>query len=153
GLLDRLVGIFGRTHVYVELQRHFRRDEEHDAGVLATLASAFRVPTIVTNGVRFATPAARPLFDVLTCIHHHTTLAEAGRRLAPNAERYLKAPAEMAELFADQPAAVARTRELADRLQYSMKDLGYRVPDYPVPPGGTQTAFLRPIRSRGARAR
>src|SRR5262245_14350799 len=104
GLLDRLVGIFGRANVYVELQRHFRRDEERDAGVLATLASAFRVPTIVTNGVRFATPASRQLFDVLTCIHHHTTLAEAGRRLAPNAERYLKPPAEMADLFRDQPA-------------------------------------------------
>ena len=49
------------------------------------------MPTIVTNGVRFATPAARPLFDVLTCIHHHTDLTQAGRRLAPNAERYLKA--------------------------------------------------------------
>ena len=44
----------------------------------------------------------RPLFDVLTCIHHHTDLAQAGRRLAPNAERYLKSPDEMAALFADR---------------------------------------------------
>src|SRR5262249_5199530 len=82
GLLDRLVGIFGRGSVYVELQRHLRRDEEADTAALVALAAAFRVPTIATNGVRFAAPAARPLFDVLTCIHHHTTLAAAGRRLA-----------------------------------------------------------------------
>src|SRR6185369_9513454 len=68
GLLDRLVGIFGRDRVYVELQRHFRRDEERDNAALISLADAFHVPTLATNGVRFNTPAARPLFDVLTCI-------------------------------------------------------------------------------------
>jgi error-prone DNA polymerase len=153
GLLDRLVGVFGRGGVYVELQRHLRRDEERDNAALVSLASAFRVPTIAANGVRFAAPAERPLFDVLTCIHHRTDLATAGRRLAPNAERYLKAPADMAALFRDQPAAVARTCELADRLQYTMADLGYRFPDYPVPPGDTQSSFLRKITDVGARDR
>ncbi len=153
GLLDRLVGVFGRDRVYVELQRHFRRDEERDNEALVSLAAAFRVATIATNGVRFATPAERPLFDVLTCIHHHTDLAAGGRRLAPNAERYLKPPAEMAALFRDRLDAVARTRELADRLQYTMADLGYRFPDYPVPPGDTQISFLRGITDVGARDR
>ena len=153
GLLDRLVGIFGREGVFVELQRHFRRDEAHDNAALVSLASAFRVPTLATNGVRFDAPAARPLFDVLTCIHHHTDLAAAGRRLAPNAERYLKSPADMAALFRDHPDAVARTGELADRLQYTMADLGYRFPHYPVPPGETQASFLRHIADAGARDR
>jgi error-prone DNA polymerase len=153
GLLDRVVGIFGRSHVFVELQRHLRRDEEQDNEALAAMAEAFRVPTLATNGVRFAAPAARPLYDVLTCIHHHTTLMQAGRRLAPNAERYLKPPDEMAALFGDHAGAVARTRELADRLQYTMADLGYRFPDYPVPPGETQMSFLRKITDVGARER
>jgi error-prone DNA polymerase len=153
GLLDRLVGLFGRNGVYVELQRHFRRDEARDNEGLVSLAAAFRVPTLATNGARFDTPAARPLFDVLTCIHHHTDLASAGRRLAPNAERYLKAPAEMAALFRDHEAAVARTGELADRLQFTMADLGYRFPDYPVPPGETQSSFLRHLADAGARDR
>jgi len=153
GLLDRLVGIFGRGSVYVELQRHLRRDEARDNAALVSLADAFRVPTLATNGVRFDTPAARPLFDVLTCIHHHTDLAAAGRRLAPNAERFLKPPADMTALFADHPGAIARTRELADRLQYTMADLGYRFPDYPVPPGETQASFLRHIADAGARDR
>src|SRR4029453_10091437 len=148
GRLDRLVGICGRDRVYVELQRHLRRDEAHDHASLVALAAAFRVPTIATNGVRFATPAERPLFDVLTCIHHHTTLAEAGRRLVPNAERYLKPPADMAAMFRDEPGAVARTGDLADRLRYSMADLGYRFPDYPVPAGEKQTRLVR--RSAGA---
>jgi error-prone DNA polymerase len=153
GLLDRVTGIFGRDHVYVELQRHLRREEEADVQALAALAAAFSVPLLATGGVRFATPADRPLFDVLTCIHHHTDLAVAGRRLAPNAERYLKPPSDMAALFGDYPDAVAATGELADRLQYTMADLGYRFPDYPVPPGETQASFLRKITDVGARER
>ena len=153
GLLDRLTGLFGRDHVYVEIQRHFRRDEEVDNQALASLADAYHVPIVATGGVRFATPAQRPLFDVLTCIHHGTDLMRAGRRLAPNAERYLKAPAEMAALFADRPDAVAHTRDLADRLQYTMADLGYRFPTYPVPNGETEASFLRQIADLGARDR
>ena len=153
GLIDRLIGIFGRDQVFVELQRHYRRDEERDNEALVSLAGAFRVPTIVTNGVRFATAAERPLFDVLTCIHHHTTVADAGRRLAPNAERYLKPREEMRTLFSDHPDAIARTCELAGRLRYTMADLGYRFPDYPVPSGETQMSFLRKMTEVGARER
>jgi error-prone DNA polymerase len=153
GLVDRLVGLFGRQQVYVELQRHFRRDEETDNRTLLDLASAFRVPIVATNGVRFAKPSARPLFDVLTCIHHRTDLVHLGRRLAPNAERFLKPPADMARLFDDVPEAVAQARELADRLQYTMANLGYQFPDYPVPSGETQRSFLRKIADVGARER
>jgi error-prone DNA polymerase len=153
GLLDRVIGLFGRDHVSVEVQRHFRRDEEAGNQSLMTMASAFRVPVVATGGVRFATPAERPLFDVFTCLRHHTTLSAAGRRLAPNAERYLRPPEEMAALFADYPTAIVGTRELADRLQYTMADLGYRFPDYPVPPGETQASFLRRLTEVGARDR
>ena len=153
GLLDRLVGIFGRANVYVEMQRHLQRDETWDNEMLVSLAEAFRVPIVATNGVRFASQAERPLHDVLTCIREHTTLASAGRRLVANAERYLKSPAQMARLFDDLPRAVAATRELADRLEFTMQDLGYRFPSYPVPPGDTEASFLRKIADIGARDR
>src|SRR6185369_664863 len=74
-------------------------------------------------------------------------------RLVPNAERYLKPPADMAAIFHDEPGAVARTGDLADRLQYTMADLGYRFPDYPVPAGETQATFLRRMVDIGARDR
>ena len=153
GLVERLAGIFGAANAYVELQRHLMRDEESDNHALQDLASAFHLPVVATNGVRFAQPADRPLYDVLTCIRHKTTLERAGRRLAWNAERYLKAPDAMARLFSDIPAAIAGTRELADRLEYTMADLGYRFPEYPVPAGETASSFLRKIAQAGARER
>src|SRR4029079_18773116 len=120
---------------YLELQRHLLRDEESDNHALRDLAGAFHVPILATNGVRFAEPADRPLYDVLTCIRHKTTLAQAGRRLSCNAERYLKSPAQMGKLFADIPEALAAAGTLADRLDYSMAGLCYRFPGYPVPRG------------------
>ena len=153
GLVDRLVGTFGRSNVCVELQRHLLRDEEADNHTLRDLASAFHLPVIATNGVRFADVPDRPLYDVLTCIRHKTTLEHAGRRLSWNAERYLKPADAMARLFTDVPEAIAGTRALADRLEYTMADLGYRFPDYPVPPGESMASFLRKIAQAGARER
>ena len=153
GLIDPLVGVFGRSNVYVEIQRHLLRDEEADNRLLIDVAGTFHVPIVATNGVRFADPAERPLFDVLTCIHHKTTLAQAGKKLARNAERYLKSPEEMARLFRDLPEALASTEALGDRLDYTMADLGYRFPDYPVPPGETHSSFLRKLTDLGARER
>jgi error-prone DNA polymerase len=153
GLLDRLVGLFGRSSVCVELQRHLLRDEESDLVALTGLARAFRVPVVATNGVRFAATGDRPLFDVLTCVRHKTTLDAAGRRLSRNAERYLKSPEVMAQLFADRPEALAGSRALAERLEYTMADLGYRFPAYPVPAGETEMSFLRHITDAGARDR
>jgi error-prone DNA polymerase len=153
GLIDPLVGVFGRGSVYVEIQRHLLRDEEADNRMLADIAGTFHVPIVATNGVRFADPAERPLCDVLTCIHHKTTLAQAGKTLARNAERYLKPPEEMARLFRDLPEALASTEALGERLDYTMADLGYRFPDYPVPPGETHISFLRKLADLGARER
>jgi error-prone DNA polymerase len=153
GLVDRLVGVFGASQVYVELQRHLLREQESDNQVLRDLASAFHLPVVATNGVRCAGPADRPLFDVLTCIRHKTTLERAGRRLSCNAERYLKSPDAMARLFSDLPEALAASAELADRIGYTMADLGYRFPEYPVPRGETMASFLRKIVQAGARER
>ena len=127
GLLDRLVGLFGRSQVYVELQRHLLRDEGIDNQALIALADAYHVPLVATNGVRFAVAEDRPLYDVQTCLRHKTTLDRAGRRLDRNAERYLKSPAAMTRLFRDQPDALAAAGDLADRLGYTMADSGLSV--------------------------
>ena len=70
-------------------------------------------------------------------------LNTAGRLLARNSERHLKSPAEMARLFSDLPEAIANTQILSSRLQFTLKDLGYQFPKYPVPDGQSQMQFLR----------
>jgi error-prone DNA polymerase len=151
--IDQLIGMFGRRNVYIELQRHLLREQEADNRRLRDLAAAHGVSVVATGGVRFAEPHERPLYDVLTCIRHKTDLEHAGQRLSGNSERYLKSPRQMETLFADIPDAIAASRALADRLAFTLKDLGYRFPVYPVPPGDTLHSYLRLLTDRGARER
>jgi error-prone DNA polymerase len=151
--LTRLIQIFGRDNVYIELQRHFDREEEAINQQAITLAETLRLPLLATNGVRYAAAHAREILDVFTCIRNHRTLETAGRLLAQNSERHLKAPAEMARLFQDYPAAIANTVELSSRLQFTLKDLGYEFPKYAVPDGETMASFLRKRTEEGARER
>jgi error-prone DNA polymerase len=152
-MLQRLERIFGRGNVFVELQRHYRRDQEARNQSLVQLARSLGLPLLATNGVAYATEERRNLQDVLTCVHHKTTLNEAGTLLNFNSERHLKTSAEMQRLFADLPDAFANTSELANRLQFTLENLGYNFPRYPIPPGETEMSYLRQLADQGARRR
>ena len=149
----QLTEVFGGTNVYVELQRHFHRDEEHRNRVAIEIAEALHLPLLTTNGVNYALPQERELADAFTALRHHRTLATAGRLLSRNAERYLKSPAAMQALFADFPEAITNTVELSSRLEFALDDLGYEFPRYPVPEGETMMSFLRERTWEGWRAR
>ena len=148
-----LLDTFGRERVYVELQRHRVRGEEHVNRSLIDLAQHHRLPLLATNGVQYARPLGREVLDVFTCIREHTHLDAAGTRLTINAERHVKSAAEMKALFRDRPDAVANTLRLAERLQFSLENLGYDFPDYPVPDGHSMDSFLRTITLFGAQQR
>ncbi|MEP6960887.1 MAG: error-prone DNA polymerase [Acidobacteriota bacterium] len=150
---EKFVRLYGRSNVYVELQRHFHRDQEARNQAAIDLATRMKLPLLATNGVRHATPAERELADVLTAVHHKTTVMAAGQLLARNAERYLKSPAIMQRLFADVPHAVQEAGELSKRLKFTLADLGYEFPKYPVQPGETMNTFLRQRTDEGARQR
>jgi error-prone DNA polymerase len=142
-MVQQLCAMFGRDNVYIELQRHFNREEERRNQAAVEIAQKLRLPLLATNGVCYARPQQRQLLDVFTCIRNHRTLATAGRLLSRNAERYFKSPAEMTRLFSDLPEAVANTAVLSSRLKFTLNDLGYQFPRYPVPAGETQMSFLR----------
>jgi len=153
-LVDRpdqqTLDLFGAKNVFVELQRHYNRHEEALNQALIDFARAHQLPLLATNGASHATPQSREALDVLTCVRHKTTIHEAGRLLSLNSERYLKSAQEMACLFADLPEAIANTKELSDRLQFTLADLGYQFPRYPTPPGDTMNSFLRKRTEEGA---
>ncbi len=151
--INHLIQIYGQKNVYVELQRHHDRAEESRNQTAIDLARAHHLPLVATNGVAHATKPRREILDVFTCLEHKTTLAEAGRLLARNSERHLKTPAEMAALFADLPEAIANTRAISDRLNFTLADLGYQIPEYPLPPNETVPSFLARLTHEGARRR
>src|SRR5436190_12863044 len=148
-----LIEAFGRENVFVEVQRHFIRGEERINRELIDLAYANRLPLLATNGVQYAKPYGREVLDVFTCIREHTHLDIAGKLLSQNAERYLKSDRQMRELFRDLPEAIENTSRLAERVTFSLENLGYEFPEYPVPAGHTMDSFLRTIVWFGAQQR
>ena len=152
-ITEKLINIFGKENVYAELQRHFNRDEEARNHAVIEIARRLKLPLLATNGVCYATRGQRQVADVFTCIRNHVRLETAGRLLSINSERFVKSPKEMNQLFADLPEAIANTVELSSRLEFTLKDLGYEFPKYPVPPGETMTSFLRARTFAGARRR
>jgi error-prone DNA polymerase len=151
--VGQLVGMFGRGNVYIELQRHFHREEETRNRAAIAIAGSLNLPLLATNGVCYAAAKDRELCDAFTAIRHHRTLSTAGRLLARNSERHLKSPREMQQLFADLPEAISNTSELSSRLEFTLNDLGYEFPRYPVPEGETMDSFLRERAWEGFRQR
>jgi error-prone DNA polymerase len=162
--VEQLIHTFGRENVYVELQRHFHRNEEARNQAAVEIARSLGLPLLATNGVSYAAPARgvgdgshaiseREVLDVFTCLRNHRTLDTAGRLLARNGERYLKPAQKMARIFADLPQAIVATEELSSRLEFTLNDLGYAFPRYPVPEGENMMSFLRQRTEQGFRER
>lgn len=151
--LRLLIESFGHDNLYVEIQRHFLRGEEKINKKLIGLAKKFGLPLLVTNGVQYARPEGRQVLDVFTCIRHHTHLDAAGKLLTRNAERHLKSEIEMRALFPDQLEAIENTGRLAERLEFTLENIGYEFPSFPVPEGHDMNSFLRTITLFGAQQR
>jgi len=143
----------GRENVFVEIQRHFLRGEKRINQQLVDLAAHYRLPILATNGVQHARPRGREVLDVFTCIREHTHLDAAGKLLTRNSERHLKGDAEMRELFRDLREAIENTSRLAERLTFSLENIGYEFPSFPVPAGHDMDSFLRTIVWFGAQQR
>lgn len=149
-LLTKLKGIFGESNVYVELQRHFQREQESRNQAAITLARELNLPLIATNGVAYAIPQDREILDVFTCIKSKRQLATLGRLGCANSERNIRTAVQMQQMFADIPEAISNTVALSSRLEFSLEKLGYEFPRYPVPPGETMDSFLHARTWEGA---
>jgi error-prone DNA polymerase len=120
---------------------------------LQELARTCEVPLIAINDVHYHHPDRRPLADVLTCIREKVTIDRAGRKLAVNAERHLKAAEEMARLFRDAPEAIEETLRLSEALTFSLDELKYEYPDETIAGFDDAQDALRHLTYEGAASR
>ncbi len=142
-----------RGQIYLAVVRRYAPDDAARLRDLQSLAYRAGIKTIAANDVLYHAPETRLLQDVLRCIRHGCTIAEAGYRLEPNGERHLKPPAEMKRLFKTLPEAMAAQQEILARVQFSLNEIAYEYPDEPVPPGGTPDAHLANLVAQGAAKR
>jgi error-prone DNA polymerase len=145
GLVRRLPGLrhIAAAHLY-------RGDDRARINTLDRLAGRHGLRLLATNDVLYHAPDRRPLQDVMTCIREKCTLADAGFRLEPNAERHLKSPAEMARLFSEWPHAIRATRELAAEITFCLTELAYEYPREVIPADCTPQEHLEKLTWEGA---
>src|SRR5712671_2859987 len=141
----------GRT--FLAGVHRYSGDEPRRLGLLDALGARTGAPLVAVNDVHYHVPERRPLADVLTCIREKCTIAEAGFRLATNAECHLKPPDEMARLFAAFPDAIERSVTIAQACDFSLDELKNEYPDEPVPPGKTAQQHLADLTWQGAKGR
>jgi len=140
----RVYGLVARHEVDEEVPREAR---------LRAMARRMGWPLVGAVEVLYHSPARRPLQDVMTAIRHGVPLCSAGRLLKPNAGFSLLPPFAFARRFADDPALVRRTLEIAERCTFNMGELRYHYPAEKLPSGFDEEAWLRELTSRGARDR
>lgn len=151
--LDGYRAVYGERCTYLVLTDHRTAADAYQNARLVPWTREVGARLVATNAVRMATPNEQPLLDVLTCVREHTTLADAGLRLAPNAQAWLKSSAEMARLFADCPQAVRNTLTLADECRFSLDEIAFAPPPFPVPAGETAFSHLHALCHNGAEKR
>ncbi|WP_217602210.1 error-prone DNA polymerase [Chitinophaga sp. GbtcB8] len=139
--------------LYLAASRSYQGDDTKKLYRLSELSGQLQIPLVATNDVHYHQTARRQLQDVLTCIREKCTIHNAGFRLHPNAERYLKPIDEMQRLFRQYPDAIHRTQEIAAACQFSLDMLQYVYPEELTSNGRTPQQELTVLAWEGARQR
>ncbi|MCH7952274.1 MAG: error-prone DNA polymerase [Chloroflexi bacterium] len=147
----RYAQAFGDGNFFLELQNNLVYGDTRRNRDLADLAEHLGLGVVATGDVHYHRQERHRLQDVLVAIKNRTSLDASHRQRRENCEYHLRPPAEMAELFSDQPQAIANTERIAERCQFDLtRDLDYRFPDCPAPEGETPESYLRQICHREA---
>lgn len=147
--LRRLRESFG-NRAYIALTLRRRPNDQLRLWELSDMATAVRVPTVVTNDALFHEPGRQVLQDVVTAIRHNVTIDELGHRRERFADRYLKPPEEMHRLFGRYPEALARTIEIMERCPFKLDELAYQYPEEKLYPDLTPQQALEKLTWEGA---
>ena len=139
--------------LYLAAARCLRGDDDRRLARLASLSQALGVPLAATGDAEMHHPARRRLHDILTCVRERCTIDDAGWRLAPNAERHVRPPAQAAHLLRNHPQALANAAGIAERCRFSLDELRYEYPDETVPGGGAPQERLETLAWQGAARR
>ncbi|MBP6505522.1 MAG: DNA polymerase III subunit alpha, partial [Rhodoferax sp.] len=119
--------------LYLELQRAGRPDDARHVTAAVQLAAHLHLPVVATHPVQFTTPDDYEAHEARVCIADGEILGNPRRVRRFTREQYFKSAAQMEQLFADIPSAVANTVEIARRCSLSLVLGKPRLPDFPIP--------------------
>ncbi len=127
--IRRLRAAFGAERLSLGAALLGTADDRGDLDRLQRLAQRTDVPLVALNDAHYHIRRRRALQDVVTAIRHGCSVDTAGHALFPNAERHLKEPACMAELFHGHGELLARATAIAEEASsFRLSELSYHYP-------------------------
>jgi error-prone DNA polymerase len=142
-----------QDRLFVGISRHMNPNQELRNGRILSCAEALGIQAVPTQQVLYHEPERRALQDVLSCVRMGCTLEEAGKRLQPNALRYLKSPTEVSQLFPDHQEAIQRSLDIAASCSFSLDEIRYQYPAEILPEGTPAMEYLRELVAEGVHRR
>ncbi len=139
----------GASWIACELTR--TADDAAQLAALQAIGDRTGLPLVAAGDVHMHVRRRRKLADVLTAVRMKTPLAQCGRALAPNAERYLRPLYRLARIYPTE--LLMQTQAIAERCTFSLDELRYEYPEEIVPPGETPATWLRRVTYEESRRR
>ncbi len=143
--LRSLIEMFGRQNVMVELTTHDQPADDERNDALFELARSVGVGVIATGNVHYARPRDARLAQALAAIRARRSLAEMDGWLAASGAAYIRSGAEMAWRLRRYPGVFEQTVALAADCAFDFQVIAPKLPDFPVPGGGTEADLLRTL--------
>ena len=148
--ISRLIELFGKENVLVELFDQGNPLDSTHNDQLAVLAEKLKLPVVATNNVHYATRAQYPLASALSAVRARRSLDDMDGWLPAAGSSHLRSGREMAAIFSRYPGAVERTVEVADQLSFQLRSAKPGLPKQDVPAGFTPMSWLRQLVWQGA---
>jgi DNA polymerase-3 subunit alpha len=153
-LAARLQDIFGRDHLFVELQDHGLAEQRRTNPLLLEIARRIGAPLLATNDSHYTTREDSVAHDALLCVQTGSVMDDPKRFKFEGHEHYLKTAAEMRSLFAELPEACDNTLWVAERADVTIEFGKPRLPSFPRPAGfDSADDYLRHLSYQGAAER
>lgn len=138
---------------YIELQRAGRNEDEAHVAAAVQLAARLNLPVVATHPVQFTREDDYEAHEARVCISDGEILGNPRRVRRFTREQYFKSAAQMKELFADLPSAVANTLEIARRCNLVLELGKPRLPNFPTPNGMPIEEYFRYASHEGLKER
>jgi DNA polymerase-3 subunit alpha len=148
-VLEWYINTFGAENFFIELQNHNIPELPALNRTLLDLGKRFSLKTIATNDVHYVDRSDSRLQDILLCIQTGTLISDPNRMRMTGDTYYLRSPEEMADLFPENPEALANTLMIAERCNVDLTKKGYHLPRFDVPEGFTPETYLRKLCEEG----
>ncbi|MDE2607435.1 MAG: DNA polymerase III subunit alpha [Burkholderiales bacterium] len=148
----QLAGLFPHRF-YLEVQRAGRPDDEPHVAAAVQLAARLHLPVVATHPVQFTKEDDYEAHEARVCIAEGEILGNPRRVRRFTREQYFKSAAQMAQLFADLPSAIANTVEIARRCNLTLELGKPRLPNFPTPNGMPIEEYFRFASHEGLKER